>query len=419
MKKKLFIVTFLALTLFLQTGALATVTEVPDYRYVPPVSVSYSSEWQSDVGNRPDTGCKSVFVADPDSGKVFYEKNAHTKMYPASTTKILTALVVIENCSLSETAKVSRSAVDLVPSGYTTGGLCAGEVFDIKTLLYALLIPSANDAAYVLAEHVSGSVDAFAELCNKRAKELGCENLHFVNPNGIHSENHYCTAYDLYLIAKECLKYDIFREIVKTKRFSLPETDIYPENDRTFSNTNALLLSGTYYYEYCTGIKTGRTNPAGECLVASATHNGVNLISVVLGGQGENSKGLNDRFYDTKRLFEFVYNSYSHKTFARSGDPFLTLDIENASSDSPFAKLVIATDISAFVPDSLSGDEIPFSISLKKDISAPIFKGQVLGEITFYADGYVIKTDLLSDRFIETVNREYRYLLWNTAFLNR
>ncbi|MBQ6053411.1 MAG: D-alanyl-D-alanine carboxypeptidase [Clostridia bacterium] len=419
MKKKLFIVFFLEALIFLQTGALAAVTGVPDHRYVPSVAVSFDSEWQPDLSGAPDTGCKAVFVADPGSGKVFYEKNAHTKMYPASTTKMLTALVVIENCSLSETAEVSRNAVDLVPSGYSTANLYAGEVFDIETMLYALLIPSANDAAYVLAEHVSGSVDAFAELCNKRAKELGCEDLHFVNPNGIHSENHYCTAYDLYLIAKECCKHEIFREIVKTKRFSLPATDIHPENDRIFSNTNALLLSGTYYYEYCTGIKTGRTNPAGECLVASATRNGVNLISVVLGGQSENSKGLNDRFYDTKRLFEYVYNGYSHKTVARSGDPFLTLEVENASPDSDSIKLVIGADITAFLPDSLSRDEIPFSISLKKDITAPIYKGQLLGEITFYADGTLIKTDLLSDRTAEAINREYRYLLWNIAFLRQ
>lgn len=417
MKKKLIIVFFLLFSLTFQIGISAKPADLPYIGYTPSVTVSYAADGQSVIDGTPNTGCRAVFVADPDTGKVFYEKNAHAKMYPASTTKILTALLVIENCSLSETAQVSKLALDLVPSGYSNAKMREGEVFDIETLLYALLIPSANEAANVLAEYVGGSVEAFAEMCNARAKELGCENLHFVNPNGVHSEDHYCSAYDLYLIAKECFKHEIFRKIVSTKSFSLPATDIYRENDRFFYNTNELLQRGTYYYEYCTGIKTGRTNPAGECLVGAASKNGLNIISVVLGGKNENSRGLNDRFYDTKTLFEFVYKNYSEKIIAKNGDSFFTADVANATKDTRTLKLVIATDVAALVPDFLNADDIPFSLSLKKDISAPIYKGQILGEITFYADGAVCKTDLLAAHSVKKENRRHNRLLFETDYL--
>jgi D-alanyl-D-alanine carboxypeptidase (penicillin-binding protein 5/6) len=417
MKKKLICVFFLLFALIFQISAAAKVTSLPDISYFPSVTVSYTLDGQNVIDGTPDTGCKAVFVADPDTGKIYYEKNAYAKMYPASTTKILTALLVIENCSLSETAQVSKRALDLVPSGYSNAKMCDGEVFDIETLLYALLIPSANEAANVLAEYVGGSVEAFAEMCNARAKELGCENLHFVNPNGVHNEDHYCSAYDLYLIAKECFKHEIFRKIVSTKSFSLPATDIYRENDRFFYNTNELLQRGTYYYEYCTGIKTGRTNPAGECLVGAASKNGLDIISVVLGGKSENSRGLNDRFYDTKNLFEFVYKNYSEKTIAQNGDSFFTADVFDATEDTRSLDLVIACDVAALVPDSLNAEDIAFSISLKKEIAAPIYKGQILGEITFYADGAVCKTDLIAAHGVKQKNRKHNRLLFETDYL--
>ena len=176
---------------------------------VPQWAVTYDPKQQKTPDDLPAIACKAAYVADPDSGKVFFEKNAHEKMYPASTTKVLTALLVLENCDPDDIVTVSQHAIDLKPVGYSSANLKAGEKLSVYTLLQALLIPSANEAAYALAEHVSGSVESFAALSNKRAKELGCESLHFVNPNGVHDDNHYCSAYDLYLIARECRKYDV------------------------------------------------------------------------------------------------------------------------------------------------------------------------------------------------------------------
>ena len=371
-----------------------------DYKHE--VILKYERDEQKVLDNVPQIGCKAAYVAEPTTGKIIYEKNAHEKMYPASTTKILTALVVMEKCGLTDTAVVSQNALDLVPEGYSNAGLKAGEELSISNLLYALLIPSANEAANVLAEHVSGSVEAFAELCNNRAKELGCETLHFVNPNGLHSEDHYCSAYDLYLIAKECKKHEIFNEIVKTTSFTVPETNIYPRKDRILKNTNSLILpnSLSYYYPYCTGIKTGHTTPAGECLVASSSHDNIDLISVVLGG-GTNSKGLNERFYDTKQLFEFVYNNYSMKEISKKDDVITNINVKHATKETASLDIVISADIATILPNDIDIKKIHKTIAMDENISAPIEQNQVLGKVTFYADGLNYTVDLIASHQVE------------------
>ncbi len=376
--------------------------------YIPNIILNYNKEEQNVLNNIPNIGCKSVYIAEPNTGKIIFEKNAHEKMYPASTTKILTALLVLENCQMTDKAVVSQKALDLVPNGYSNAQLQAGEEHTILDLLYALLLPSANEAANVLAEHVSGSVESFVELCNKRAKELGCENLHFTNTNGMHDENHCCTAYDLYLIAKECKKYDIFNEIVKTKNYSLPSTSKFP-GTRILNNTNELLLNGKYYYSNCNGIKTGYTTPAGQCLVASSSYNGLDLISVVLGG-GTNSQGLNERFYDTKQLFEFVYDNYSVKNIAETGDIVTNINVKKATKDTANLDIIVDTDITTIVPNNIDKDTVSKSIILDENIVAPIKENQVLGQITYSADGLNYTTNILASHQVDKLP----YWLYNT-----
>ena len=368
--------------------------------------VEYRIDEQIKLDNEPEIGCKAAYIAEPSTGKVIYEKNAHEKLYPASTTKILTALVVMENCEMNESAVVSKRALALVPAGYSNAKLQAGEEHTIETLLYALLLPSANEAANVLAEQVSGSVEEFVDLCNKRAKELGCENLHFTNTNGMHDEEHYCSAYDLYLIAKECRKYDIFNEIVKTKSFTVPATNIYPRNDRTFKNTNELLQDGTYYYSYCTGIKTGHTTPAGECLVASSTYNNIDLISVVLGGKSQNSLGLNERFYDTKQLFEFTYDNYAIKEISNLGDVVAKIKVGKATKNTSELDAIVDTDFSTIIPNSLSKENIQTTVIIDDDITAPILENQVIGKITYHADGINYTTNVVASHLVEKLPYE-------------
>lgn len=259
------------------------------------------------------TYCPSSILMETSTGKILYEKNANEVSFPASTTKIMTAILTVENCKLDDVATVSHNAVYSIPYDYTHASLKEGEELTIEQLLYALMIPSANDAAIVLAEHISGSVEEFAKLMNKKAKELGCKNTHFVNPNGIHNKNHTSTAYDLALMGQYAMKNETIRKIVSTKQFTLPTTNKYNKTDRIFNNTNDLLSTySRYYYEGTTGVKTGYTGEAGNCIVASAKKNGFEVLLVVLGGKST-SKGLSERYLDCKTLFDYAFDNYSFK----------------------------------------------------------------------------------------------------------
>jgi len=368
----------------------------------PRVAVTYDPNAQQTPDDLPAVACKAAYIADPASGKVFFEKRAHEKMYPASTTKMLTALLVLENCSPDETATVSQRAVSLVPAGYVTANLKAGETHTIRTLLQALLIPSANEAAFVLAEHVGGSVEAFADLCNKRAAELGCETLHFVNPNGIHDANHYCSAYDLYLVAKACRQFDLFNEIVTMKSVTIPATTIYPANDRTYQNTNQLLLpSSGYYVPGCTGIKTGYTTEAGECLVSSASGDNLDLICVVLGGE----PGAGQRFSDSKKLLTYVYDHYAYQQIADKQVPLAHLTVQKATKKTRELDVMLQVDIHSVAPNGTTPDNVPTQIDLPAELKAPVRQGLVLGSVTYSVDGLIYTADLVAQH--DVVKKPY------------
>ena len=253
-----------------------------------------------------------ILLMEKNTGDILYEKNSNEKMYPASTTKILTAILVLENCNLNDIVTVDSIAIKSVPSGYKTSNIMVNEKLTIENLLYTMLIPSANDAANALAIHISGSISGFADLMNEKAKELGCSNSHFTNPSGIHDENHYSTANDLSLIARYAMNIDKFGEIVKETEYTLPSTDSYSNSDRAFVTTNRLLNPSdkNYYYEYTTGIKTGYTSPAGDCLVASAKKGDIEFIIVVLGSSNLEN-GLSEKYLDCKTLFDFAFDNYT------------------------------------------------------------------------------------------------------------
>lgn len=279
----------------------------------------YATESPSDivVTEKPDFSSLNltsdgILLLETETGDILFEKNSNDKMFPASTTKLMTAILVLENGYLNELVTVSSSAVNSVPSGYVKAPLYAGEELRVEELLYALLLPSANDAANVLAEHISGSIPAFADLMNSKAQELGMTNTHFTNPSGIHDNDLYTTASDLSVLARYAMKNEKLREIVKTTTYTLPATSVHPKEDRELKTSNLLLDSSSksYYYEYATGIKTGFTNPAGDCLVASAKKDGIEFIAVCL-HSSTNSNGLRGKFLDCKILFNFAFDNYT------------------------------------------------------------------------------------------------------------
>jgi D-alanyl-D-alanine carboxypeptidase len=257
-----------------------------------------------------DTYAPVSILIEEDTGDILYEKNAYETMFPASTVKILTAIVTLENSELSDVVTVSQSSISSVPNGYTLSRIQAGETLTIENILYAMLIPSGNDAANVLAESIGGDNLSFATMMNEKAKEIGCKNSNFTNPNGVHDENMYTTAYDLALIAKYAMQNDTFRKIVSTQTYTLPSSNIYPSSDRVLTNSNHLInTTSSDFYEYATGIKTGFTNSAQNCLIASAKKDNTELISVILGSTASNFSS-NSKFSDAKTLFEYGFNNY-------------------------------------------------------------------------------------------------------------
>ena len=340
---------------------------------------------------------KAALIVEKNTGKIIYEKNSETQNYPASVTKILTAILTIENCKLDDTATVSQSAISQIPSGYVVAPLFIGEQMKIKDLLYALMLKSANDAAYVLAEHVGGSVEGFSEMMNKKAKEIGCKNTHFVNPNGIHNDDHYTTAHDMYLISNYAMKNDTFAKIVSTYQYKLPATNKYPNNDRIMENTNDFInpKSG-YYNKIVKGIKTGTTLQAGNCLITDSSENGLDFITVVLGAKTSNSK-----FSETRKMIKYAYNNYTLTDLHKKGDVIKNIDVENATEETKNLNLIISDDATVMNNVKIKKDEIKPNIELNENIVAPIKEGDELGTIKYNVDGLEYTAKLLAQKDVE------------------
>lgn len=287
---------------------------------------------------------ESAILIEQKTGKILYEKESHTRKYPASTTKILTAILAIENCDMNETAIASEYAVNSVKSGYTKANIQIGEIFTIEQLLDVMMIQSANEAATIIAEHISGSEAAFAQLMNEKAREIGCLDSNFVNANGAHNENHYSTAYDLAMIARYCMQNEKFRELAVLKEASLPWTEYWGQEqvdkngERIFKNTNKLMQNDSqYYYPYCNGIKSGFTTPAKNCLISSSNKDGFETIAVILHAEAT-EEGFSARYIDTINLFEYGYNKYNINDILEEYDmieyPKENQSLENDKKDS-------------------------------------------------------------------------------------
>lgn len=357
--------------------------------------------------------CEAAILLEEKTGRIVYEKNSKEKLYPASTTKILTAILVLENCNLSDSVIVNKSALAGIPDGYVVGNIRAGEEFTVENLLYALMLKSANDVAVVLAEHVSGSVEAFSDLMNKKVVEIGCTNTHFVNPNGIHDDEHYTTAYDLALIAKYCMQNEIFRQIVSVQEYTLPKTNLYAYENRMFNNTNNLILTDSpYYYEYATGIKTGYTTEAGSCLVSSATKDDISYIGVVLNSDS-NKYGKNTRFTDSIKLFNYGFENFEFNEFKKQNEIIKKIEIENATKETRELNLKIEDALISFNNVNFDFENLEPKIELQENIEAPIMKNQVLGTVTYIVDDIEYKSNLLA---MTDVEKQPNYLIFIIGF---
>lgn len=348
----------------------------------------------------PSLISQSAILMDNNTGKILYAKNENEKMYPASTTKIMTAILTLENCQLDELVTVSYDVVMSIPDGYSSASLQVGEQLTVEQLLQLLLIHSANDASNALAEHVGGSIESFVSIMNTKANELGLSHTHFTNSFGMHDENHYTTAQDLALMMKYCIKNEDFRKIAGKASCAIPATNKY--GARSYVSTNELIIPNTKnYYPYLTSGKTGYTKQAGDCLVSCSYKDDLELICVILGGKTLDNTNTSTRFSETKTLYEYGYDNYSIKTLMKPNDFVTTLEIKNATKDTKNLDLLANTSIEALVENSLLENDLNFEVNLKEDLRAPIEQGDILGNVTYIVDGIEYKTDLIASHSVE------------------
>ena len=342
----------------------------------------------------------ACILVEDSTGYILFEKNSKEKMYPASTTKILTALLVLEKGNLIDTVTISNTAVSSLSGGYVTPYISAGEELTVEQLLNVLLIPSGNVAGNALAEYVSGSIDNFCVLMNSRAKELGCVNSHFTNPYGLHNENHYSCAYDLYLIAKEAMKYDVFRSIVSKTSYTLAPSNKHLRDDRTLYSTNDLIKpNSSSYYEYALGIKTGYTSQAKDCLVSAATKDNMTLYAVILGA-GKSDTGTSYRYNDIKKLFNYGFNNYLFRTLRSKDSVVQTVEVADATSDTKNLDLILDSTITAFINSNDAYTSFIPTVTLN-ELSAPITKGSIVGSISYNVNGKIYTANLLAGNDVQ------------------
>lgn len=279
----------------------------PETSEEPPVPESY--EWEIQSNNipgwpeGPKVMAETAIVMDMDTEEILYAKGIDEKRAPASTTKILTAMLAIEKVPF-ETQITFTDEVNNIEAGSTHIGIKPGETLTMKDCAYAILLASANEVSSGVAEYIGTTVPAFVDMMNQRAKELGCTNTHFVNANGLYDENHYTTARDLAIIAKAAFQNETFREVVKTPYYIVPKTNITDE-ERWLNNHHKMILQGSEYYEGCLGGKTGYTEKAGNTLVTYAERNGRKLVCALLA-----DVNVVAQYTDTKALLDYGFDSF-------------------------------------------------------------------------------------------------------------
>ncbi|MGE5328423.1 MAG: D-alanyl-D-alanine carboxypeptidase family protein [Deltaproteobacteria bacterium] len=347
----------------------------------------------------PSVDSPSIILIDSKTGQILYEKDANKKLYPASITKIMTALLALEKCKLDDKVIASKNAVFSIEPGSNTASFQPDEELTVEQLLYALMLNSANESANILAEHIGGSIQGFADIMNARAKELGAVNTHFVTPNGLHKDDHYTTAYDMALIARQAMAIPKFREIVSTVKYNMPPTNKYPKTDKVFLNSNKLINStNENYYKYATGIKTGYTVKAGHTLVASAFNNGIELIAVSLNSRIGGGKLQN--YTDSTNLFDYAFKNYKITEVVKAGSLVKQFSIKNAKKD---AQLQVGAQTGvSFITPLDSEDYYTVNEVIRKDITAPIIKNTNVGYIEYLINGKVVgKTNVIALNNIE------------------
>lgn len=396
--------------LMLSSAALAAPTPTP-VPSLPPFddTVAEYSEDNPGALTVDQLYAQSAILINQDDGRVLLEKNADVRMNPASTTKIMTALLALEYGNINSVVTIPEEAAQ-VPEDSSVVPVTPGEEMTFVDLLYGFMLKSGNDAGNAIAVCVAGSVDAFVDMMNARAEELGCTNTHFVNPHGYTAEGHYTTARDMAIITQEAMKHSLFRKIVAAGDYTMNKSSL--RDEMIVRNSNMLVVWGSEYrYEYATGVKTGTTSAAGQCLVGSATHNGINLISVVF---KSTVAFPHAKWQDTERIFEYGFDQYHTYTFDELYELMnVVVPISGAAPDDPsggmvrlkavmnrtgsYEKTIHKSELDDLISDFRARTEIVYT----RDLTAPIDNGTIIGNLTFTPEeGNVITAVLVADRSV-------------------
>lgn len=370
---------FLLLLVFLLT--LANITSAfASYTDLRTLAMKASAE-------EPEVSCESAILINAETGEILYGKNIDEKLYPASITKLMTVLLALESDVVDDTIVFSRNAVFSIERNSNHIACDVDERLPVIDGLYAILLESANEVSNGIAELISGSMEDFALLMTKRAKELGCTNTNFTNANGLHDENHYTTAHDMALIAKELLKFDLFTEIATTATYEIAPTNIQSETRYMHMQNKMVLPSSNYYYEYCIGGKTGFTDQALNTLVTFAKKDGMTLICVVLKDNGAAST-----YNDSVSLFNYGFDNYETASLFTAQGYETTVKAENGEA----LTLKADSDFSVTLPKGSNVSSIQKIYTCPETVSSAK-KGDAIGSIKFvYNDTDLGEVSLIS-----------------------
>ena len=343
---------------------------------------------------------KAAMLVDLRTQTTLYGLNMYESNYPASLTKIMTCWLALENGNLDDILTVSETALQNLHESGSTAGLQVGEQMRLEDMLYCMMLESANESCQVVAEYISGSVEAFVELMNQTALELGCIGTHFANPHGLHDENHYTTAYDLSLITLRALENEDFKRITSAAEYEVPATNL--SEARKLSTTNRLLVDSAasgFYYSKASGIKTGFTTPAQCCLISTADDGNLQLLAIIMGAPlqpDENGNWIYRNFPEAINLFEYGFNNYHHSTVLSLLYPVAEVSV-NQSAGATTVALAPAQEIRSLIDQDFDPKDVILELNIpNKSVDAPVEAGQILGSVTVVYQDMVLGTSELA-----------------------
>ena len=361
----------------------------------------------------PNINAPSYILIDSKTGQILYEKNPNEKLYPASATKIMTAILALEKGNLDQLMTASQAAVYEIGVGGSNIGIMAGEEVRLEDLLNAMLMKSANETANIVAENLAPSRREFVEMMNKRALELGAVNTNYVNPCGLFDPNHYTTVSDFSKIARYAMTLPKFREIVCKETYKMPPTNMHSKWD-ILPTTNKILKSSSSFYTGMTGIKTGYTSQAGYSFVASAVNNdGMELIGIILSLKTPSAD--RDIFNFSKELLECGFRNFSIQKFVDDKTVITNVPVMNSAQDESL-DLVTAGELTTVLPNEKIDWNIKGTVNININAIAPIKEGEILGYIDYERNGYYLgRLDLAASKSIAE-NVESRFAQKSQVF---